>query len=102
MTKRIIFPRAWKQFFGLKYLNSLWIRNPGWPIFGTDIRDGIIRIGDKLPGSASLLLETDLNQENLFVKKCSVADPDPGFPLIQTRIWLQLIMFSIGSKVKSF
>ncbi len=40
-TSRIIFPRAWKQFFGLKYLNSLmrfrdpeslwpWIRDLGW------------------------------------------------------------------------
>ncbi len=39
-TNRIIFPRAWKQFFGLLYLNSLMrIRDrknldPGWKKFG--------------------------------------------------------------------
>ncbi len=43
-----IFPRARKQFFGLKYLNSLIrIRDPRWKIFGSGIRD-------KHPGSTTL------------------------------------------------
>jgi hypothetical protein len=37
---RIIFPRAEKQFFGLKYLNSLMrIRDPEWKKFGSGIRE---------------------------------------------------------------
>ncbi len=48
ITTRIIILRAYKQFFGLKYLNSLlWIRNSGWKKFGSGIRD-------KHPGSATL------------------------------------------------
>jgi hypothetical protein len=40
-TTRIIFPRAYKQFFGLKYLNTLMrIRDQGWKKFGFGIRDG--------------------------------------------------------------
>jgi hypothetical protein len=39
---RIIFPRPWKQFFGLKYLNSFDV-DPGWknsdPGSGINIRD---------------------------------------------------------------
>jgi hypothetical protein len=52
LTTRIIFPRAWKQFFGLKYFNSLmgWekirIRDPGWKKLE-------YRIRDKHPGSVN-------------------------------------------------
>jgi hypothetical protein len=41
-------------FFGLKYFNSLSIRDPGWRQFGSEIRDGKSRIRDKHPGSATL------------------------------------------------
>jgi hypothetical protein len=44
-----VFPRALKQFFGLKYLNSVVrSRDPGWKKFGSGIRD-------KHPGSATLV-----------------------------------------------
>ncbi len=37
-TTQIIFPRVWKQFFGLKYLTpSMWIRDPGFKKFGAGI-----------------------------------------------------------------
>ncbi len=53
-TTRIIFPRASKQFFVLKYLISLtWIRDPGWKK---------IRIRDKHPESAALL-----SQRHIFL-----------------------------------
>jgi hypothetical protein len=47
-TTRIIFPRASKQFFGLKYQHSLLrIRDPGWKKFGSSKmwifrRDGFV------------------------------------------------------------
>jgi hypothetical protein len=43
---------------GLKYLNSLRIRDPGWRQFGSGIRDGKKSdpgIRDKHPGSATLI-----------------------------------------------
>ncbi len=63
-TTRIKFPRAYKQFFGLKYLNSLWIRDPGWKKFGC---------GDKHPGSATLYTSALLvswDRRHLFVTPC--------------------------------
>jgi hypothetical protein len=40
-----------KQFFGLKYINSLiWIRNPGWKKFGSGMKKVGSGIRDKYPG----------------------------------------------------
>ncbi len=40
-TTQIIFPRAQKTVFWVKYFNSLtWIRDPGWEKIGSGIRDG--------------------------------------------------------------
>ncbi len=45
------------HFLGLKYLNSLMrIRDPGWKKLGSGIGDGKIRILDKHPVSATLLM----------------------------------------------
>ncbi len=52
-TSRIIFPRAWKQFFGLKILKFV-DADPEY--FWPWIRDGKIRIRDKHPGSETLIL----------------------------------------------
>jgi hypothetical protein len=47
-----------KQFFGLKYLNSLlWIRDPGWKKVGSGIRY-------KHPGSATLHVKQPINRSN--------------------------------------
>jgi hypothetical protein len=46
-----------KQFFGIKYVNSLmWIRDGNNPDPGSGIEEIRIRIRDKHPGSATLLL----------------------------------------------
>jgi|688.fasta_scaffold2681812_2 hypothetical protein len=50
-----MFPRVFKQFFGLKYLNFfMWIRDPGILLTldpGSEMEK--IRIRDKHPGSAT-------------------------------------------------
>jgi hypothetical protein len=49
-----------KQFFGLKDLNSfIQIRDPGWKKIR--IRDEKIRIQDKRPGSATLVLKNGIS-----------------------------------------
>jgi hypothetical protein len=57
MNNPIIFPRAYKQFVGLKYLNTLIrIRDPGWKKFGSGMEK--FGSGIKHPGSATLLATT--------------------------------------------
>ncbi len=61
LTTRIIFPRAYKQFFGLKHLNSLMrmrmrIRDPESFDPGSGIQKFRSGIRDKHPGSATLLI----------------------------------------------
>jgi hypothetical protein len=55
-----------KQFFGLKYLNSLmWILDPGWKKFGSGIEKKVgAGIPDKHPGSATL--QTCMRIRNLI------------------------------------
>jgi hypothetical protein len=59
LTTQIIFPRAQKQFFGLKFLNSLMrIRDPRWKKFGSEMENFGSEILDKHPESATLLIIT--------------------------------------------
>ncbi len=78
-TSRSIFPRAWKQFFGLKILELSdvdpnrdpesfwpWIRDPG-----SRIRDGKIGIRDSHPRSATLLCRIWTLSVNLLATRAS-------------------------------
>jgi hypothetical protein len=87
-TSQVRFPRAYKQFFGLKCLNSLMrirIRDPrifltldpGWEKFGSGINIPISQHCFLSVIFAFLNLDSDPQAQLNPNRKTSVADPDP-------------------------
>ncbi len=114
-TTRIVFSGAWKQFFELKYLDSLMrIRLPGWKKFGSGINISDpqhciilvlnrLRIGVKLITSTFIKYPAGVNGSMLicFLLTCRHAPlPFHGWRLqIQNLPVLQGLLFEISSRI---